>query len=157
MLSDTNKPFSISAKRTGPRIINWYKEDDEQIDKILLTLKNYKKLKYSPNSIIILSPNTYENSIISKIQTGMPSISIYSNDKSDNNIKFSTIKSFKGLEMENVIVVDIDDISSESKMNLFYTAATRSTFSLTLFMHHSLQELFLRRQDLTNSLYSDEL
>ena len=151
------KPFSISAQRTGPRFINWYKQDDEQIDKILLTLKQYKKLKYAPSSIIILSPNTYENSIISKIQTGMPPVSNYSVNKTDKNIKFSTIHSFKGLEMENVIVVDIDDISSETMMNLFYTAATRSTFSLTLFIHQSLQELFIRRQSLTNKLYSDEL
>ena len=153
----TEKPFSISAQRTGPIYINWYEHSDEQIEKILLTLKNYKKLKYLPDSIIFLSPLTYEKSIIGRIETGLPPISNYSIDTMDDKIKFSTIQSFKGLEMENVIVVDIENISAIDTMNLFYTAATRSTFSLTLFMHKSLQELFLRRQSIITELYSDEL
>ena len=59
--------------------------------------------------------------------------------------------------MDHVVILDIDDISSEEKMELFFNAATRSTFSLTLMINSQLKELFIRRNFYTHDMYDDEI
>ena len=117
----------------------------------------FKQENYDYSKIIILSPFKYENSILSAINTGIPPISKFSVNQNDKNIKFATIHSFKGLEMEHVVILEIDDITSKDKIELFFNAATRSTFSLTLFINESLQDLYARRQIRSQNLYSDEI
>ena len=93
--------------------------------------------------ITILSPRRRENSIISRVENII--IKDY-NFKSSDNISFSTVQSFKGLENSVVILVDIN---SYSAVNLMYVALSRARTALYIFetkiAHTEYTDLLKRR------------
>ena len=59
-----------------------------------------------------------------------------------NTIRYSTIKAFKGLESDVVILVDIDDLESpEASFNL-YVAGTRACAYLDIFMAKEVESAY---------------
>ncbi len=151
------KPFSIQNKTRVGVEINWYKNESEQITQIKKAFKYFTKRKYSNDSILVLSPFKFKNSIISRIKSDNPLIEDITGNHSSKSVKFSTIHGFKGLEAEHILVVDIDQISSPEMMELLYNAATRSTFSLTLTMDMKLLDLYGRRSMNAFRMYKDEI
>jgi len=150
------KPYNISFARSHPVTVDYYNNDIQQLDLLKKRIKQFRKEKIPYNKVIILSPYKYENSIISKFKNFI-TVSLFDVEKNDSNLKYSTIQSFKGLEFEHVIIVDIDNITTKESMELFYTGATRSTFSLTLFINQSQQMLFYDHIKIITELYKDEL
>jgi len=151
------KPYTLTLDRSCPTLVNFYKDKNSLKDEILKMFTVFKKENYDYSKIIILSPYKFENSILSSIINKTPPISKFSVNQENRNVKFATIQSFKGLEMEHVVILEIDDISSNEKIELFFNAATRSTFSLTLMINDKLKNLYTRRQLDTHEMYSDEL
>jgi superfamily I DNA/RNA helicase len=138
----TQPPFRISSDRNYPVVKDVYKSEDEQIEKIKKIFHNFKSDKIKPESIIILSRNKYENSVISKIESGLPKITQYDQDPYDKNVKYSTIHSYKGLEADHVVLIEIDDLTSKKSNSLFYTGATRAVHSLHILISDIQDRLF---------------
>lgn len=101
-----------------------YKDKTEEKTKLLETIQLLLDSHISPKRISILSPLKRENSIISEIDEY--NICEYKTYGS-NNLSFSTIKAFKGLENTVVILVDIDTISDKQ---LMYVALSRARTAL---------------------------
>ena len=153
----SQKPYRLTLDRSGPYAVNFFDNEIMQKEKIITMFEMFKKNKYDPSTIIVLSPYKIENSILNKMTDKIPPISAYSVNQNDKNIKFATIQSFKGLEMDHVVILDINDISSDEKMELLFNAATRSTYSLTLMINSLLKDLFITRKLDTHDMYNDEL
>lgn len=97
-------------------------------------LENMLKSGVSPSSITILSPNRYEDSSVfnlpEKIKKNIVALDDFSvRSFPINEISFSEIKNFKGLENEVIIVVDLKDtkkVDNDSDKVLYYVAMSRA-------------------------------
>lgn len=117
--------------------------EEEELEKLEDLLRELDEKNIEKDKITILSPKSRENSIVSKIEN--IKIKDYS-FRSNNEISFSTIQSFKGLENSVVIMVDINTYSS---MNLMYVGLSRARTALYIFetkgAHVEYSELLKRR------------
>ena len=52
----------------------------------------------------------------------------------EHAIRFSTIGSFKGLESETILLVDIDDLITTASLGLVYVGASRAQSLLEVFI-----------------------
>ena len=104
-------------------------EQKENVEGILTQL--VVKDKIAPKDIVILSPKTFGNSIVSKLAQDNFSISL---EKENDKIYFSTIHAFKGLENKVVVLCDIEELftgnNSKENKNLFYVGMTRAKSAL---------------------------
>ena len=66
------------------------------------------------------------------------------------NIRFYTVKAFKGMESKAVIMIDVDSFSDENKRLLNYVGMSRARTYLEFFFDSSLQQE--RQQRLLESL-----
>lgn len=87
---------------------------------------------YLGKEIIVLSPLSDTISIASKI--GKPFYSLYYL-LSKNDIGYSSIYTYKGLESSIITIIDIDQFSSENAMSLFYTGITSTVDDLYILLH----------------------
>ena len=62
-------------------------------------------------------------------------------DPETRGVRFSTVASFKGLESDVVLLVDIDDLSDEAQ-SLVYVGASRARVLLHVFLAESTRERF---------------
>ncbi len=104
----------------------WHTEE-EQICKLIATIKELKKKGFDAASITVLSPKRREKSIIGRCDKDEYLIGTYGKDVSAYVAMFSTVHSFKGLESEIVILTDIEDYSDSQ---LMYVALSRARSKL---------------------------
>mgnify|MGYP001056563713 CR=1 FL=1 len=100
---------------------------DEQKEKLVECLKELKKRGFKAASITILSPNRREKSIVDIYDKERYVIGDYGDDSDLYIATFSTVHSFKGLESEIVILVDVEDYSDPK---LMYIALSRARSKL---------------------------
>lgn len=99
------------------------KDCKARLDKILSEME---KNNYSKEETVILTFGTEENSILYK----------YLSDDEYNGYLFTTCRKFKGLEANNIILIDFAPrdnlIFSEEEKYLFYVGASRAKFTLRI-------------------------
>lgn len=119
------------------------KSDEEALEKLMALLNELDEKNIDNEKITILSPRIRENSIISQIK-GIK-IKDFS-FKCTEELSFSTVQSFKGLENSVIILVDVD---SYNAVNLMYVALSRARTTLYIFetksAHTEYNQLQLRR------------
>lgn len=104
-----------------------YKNENEQSNKLLSTIKELKRKGFSASSIMVLSPKRRDRSVVVKCDEDEFLIGNYGEDCSAYFAMFSTVHSFKGLESEIVILTDIEDYSDPK---LMYIALSRARSKL---------------------------
>lgn len=109
-------------------VIKSNRKTSDSISALDTVIRTLLREGVTPNQIVVLSPIRFDNSIasMSSEHNILPENDIIP----PNSIRFSTIHSFKGLESSVVILVDIDNLSSDSKMNLLYVGMTRAKSAL---------------------------
>lgn len=115
-----------------PEIILYSSKKDQREKLIHLANELINEKHYSGEEIILLSPHSDTKSIASKI--GKPFRPLYALTSTDD-IAFSSIYSFKGLESPIIIITDIDQFSTDHSISLFYTGITRAVEELYIFVH----------------------
>lgn len=122
------KDKQYRLKITGEPVdfYEWHSEE-EQICKLIATIKELKKKGFDASSITVLSPKRREKSIIGRCDKDEYLIGTYGKDVSAYVAMFSTVHSFKGLESEIVILTDIEDYSDSQ---LMYVALSRARSKL---------------------------
>ena len=100
---------------------------EDQAEKLIDCVKGLKKKGFNSSAITILSAKRRENSIISLCDREKFIIGNYGEDPDAYFAMFSTVQSFKGLESEIVILVDVDDYSDA---RLMYIALSRARSKL---------------------------
>lgn len=119
------------------------KSDEEALEKLVILLHELEDKNIDKEKITILSPRVRENSIISQIENiRIKDFSF----KYTEELSFSTVQSFKGLENSVIILVDVD---SYNAVNLMYVALSRARTTLYIFetksAHAEYNQLQLRR------------
>lgn len=89
----------------------------------------------SLDDIVVLSPRRLENSALGNIER-IGDAPLFDSSRSldvlQGSIRFSTIHSFKGLESQVVIIVDIDEVEKEGPQALMYVGMSRARSLLVL-------------------------
>lgn len=121
--------------------IDWIDKQDEA-KKLNELLNGLHKDGISWDRIMILSPFTFENSVVSLLDT--PYISEYEYRKPET-AGFTTIHAFKGLESDILIVTDIDSLNDKK---LVYVGLSRAKSKLYLLEKREvLQQLMLHEME----------
>ena len=90
------------------------------------------------DDVMILSPRRLENSAVASVEQicDMPLFDCSRTlDTPQRCIRFSTIHSFKGLESQVVILVDIEKVDDDRSQSLLYVGMSRARSLLILMIH----------------------
>ena len=133
-------PFRVGVKTGLPVEHIYWKTPSDLIMSVEVVVENLVKQQTPPDSIVLLSPRRLEKSSLAESEkiAGFPVIDISSHNMrlpSSNALKFSTIHSFKGLESQVVIVLDIDAVDGEQQQSLLYVAMSRARSLLILMIN----------------------
>ena len=106
----------------------------EAAEKTILDWINNGKLK--PSQIVILSPKKKENSSLKDTQSikGVKIVSNLDDWSDDKGVLFSTVKSFKGLEADAVVLIDVPNIKQSRYFGEadYYVACSRAKHLLVV-------------------------
>lgn len=106
--------------------LTFAEDGDNTIEKISEAIRHFKEQGFQKNQITILTMKTDQKSILhDKMSVGNYKIS---RNSADNEILFTTVRKFKGMESDVIIVVDFDESVFKKNMSkkLFYVAASRA-------------------------------
>lgn len=121
----------------GPQVeYDSYNVIDEERQKINAIIRKIKDSGAAGSDFVILSRYTLDNPHNGLGRTGLDSdLGIIKTDRQlwrakKNEVRFSTIAGFKGLESKIVIMIDVDRFSDEEARMLNYVAASRACVKL---------------------------
>ena len=135
-----------TKKTSGIEVGTDYYNDGSQLRKAVSNSVN-RLLSggIKPWEITILGPKRLENSNLKHGLLNVPyqlSVDSLASVPGSSAIRYSTIKAFKGLESDAVILIDIDDLeSAEASFNL-YVAGTRACAYLDIFMAKEAEPMY---------------
>lgn len=116
-----------------------YTDQKDQRRQVKQTVKRLIGQGIRPGSIVLLSRYKYENSCLEGKNIfggfcGLKNVSVWSaKGLSQNDLRFCTIHSFKGLEAPVVIMLDVEDFEEIDSRMLNYTAMSRAKSLLFIF------------------------
>ena len=128
-------PFRLMSEEGEPVDYSYYRNAVTFADSLESSVSRMLDQGISPQDIVLLSPRRLENSSVAEFGriAGIPVADCAeAHDWVRRTIKFSTIHSFKGLESQVVILVDIDDVDSERAQALLYVGMSRARSLLIL-------------------------
>jgi hypothetical protein len=149
ILSGFDVPPFLSSNVGGPPVEYRFSGTDagarESLDQVL---KGLIQSGIKPNSIVILSPVSYERSCALDWRgPGGISVARLEADQypkvQGNTIFFSTIQAFKGLENSVVVLTDIDRIDDDRARALLYVGMSRARQALFILMSKKAHEQYV--------------
>jgi hypothetical protein len=128
----------------GPAVeLAWYTSADDQRSAVSERLRTLRREGFAGQRITVLSRYRLERSVASD-SLGMPlkDISRGGLGSPGDQVTFSTVSSFKGLEAEVVLLVDVDDLSSADGLISVYVGASRARVALYVFICDQVRDQF---------------
>ena len=105
--------------------------------------------QFKPSEIVILSPKADDKSCAQSVALKFPELGIVPyKSSSSENIKFTSIHAFKGMEAPAILLTDIDSLESESYKALLYIGMSRARISLTIFFSEVCRSQYDKLLDL---------
>ena len=105
---------------------------------------------------MVLSPRTFQHSVAEDLGDkpgGKTILDLGAGSRGENDIGFSTIAGFKGLEADAVLLVDVKDLESAKALLDIYIGASRARAVLGLALSEDLRESYnLRAEDFAERL-----
>lgn len=136
-------PFLPSKIEGLPVDYVYFNHPDKAPPVLNSILQKLRTQKIKPLNITILSPRTYENSVVYRIDQNRFPIADISNSFdeffSGRKITFSTIHRFKGLENSHIILVDISRLIDEEFKSLLYVGMSRAKVGLHILLDYRLK------------------
>ncbi len=125
-----------TLKAEGPDVEQiWYRDDAHQRREVRKCLNRLLGEGIGPEDIVILSRYSLDKSALAG---GLPQVPYPLQDGVDGGaapvIRFSTVSSFKGLDSDVVLLVDVDDLASLAGLGQFYVGASRAKAYLAVFI-----------------------
>lgn len=135
-------PLSTVLAPSGPDVeIRWYDNVDDQQESIDETLRNLKREGISPSRVIVLSRFRLDRSAVRNSAQEFGDVSRGGVDDAEA-VMFATVASFKGLESDVVLLIDVDDLNSNEGLAAVYVGASRARVALYVFVATSEKERF---------------
>jgi hypothetical protein len=133
----------VLAPDGPPAEVAWYGTPDEQLSLVLQRLRHLRHEGFAPRQMTVLSRYRLERSIAQGgLELPIRDVSRGGLGAPDGEVTFSTISSFKGLEAEVVLLVDIDDLSSADGLMSVYVGASRARVALYVFISEQVRGQF---------------
>lgn len=122
------------------------KSDADLIARVEHCVVNLLARDVDPQRIIILSPRRLENSVLASY-TSIASLPLRTlADRTEGNrLDFATIHSFKGLERDVVLVVDLEHLEDEAVSMIHYAGLSRARGLLCLFIPEHQRDAYARQ------------
>ena len=136
-------PFRLSEEMGLPVEHRYWKTSTDLVESLTNVVERLVKEKMSIKDIVLLSPNRLENSSLARTDriSRFPIIdcSRGMTRVQSTAAKFSTIHSFKGLESQVVIIVDVDTVDGDEPQSLLYVAMSRARSLLILMFNEHVR------------------
>ncbi len=149
-LPDAYDPVLVKNqdKPDHPRpTLNYYADDDQQVKAVKACLAQLFEDGFQPRDIVVLSRKASGSCADKLCSQGYPISKYQLSGDSANEVRFTTVQAFKGLESIAVVLTDIElPPNAEGWMpiwSLFYTCVTRAVYRLDCFAHESTKEEFI--------------
>jgi hypothetical protein len=147
LVSGFETPPFLPAKVTGPPVeYLFFSTIEEERGLLAKAITNVLTEGVPAGSITILSPVVRENSCLANpLKSGQAIANISDLDALQNrkSIGFTTIQSFKGLENSVIIMIDIDDLTSERGKSLLYVGMSRARHRLILLVSKAIKSSYV--------------
>lgn len=134
-------PFLLEHLEGIPVEYIFYKDDAEQKKLLADQLKKLSESNVPLNELIIVSPRKFEHSC----STSFSGFTIKEIKKTSeisatqNFFGFATVHSYKGMESNYVVIIDIEDLRSEIAKSLLYVGMSRARYGLILLIAESMR------------------
>jgi hypothetical protein len=123
--------------------LTWYKSADDQRSAVSERLRRLRLEGFADRQITVLSRYRLERSVARDgLGTSLRDISRGGLGSADGQIAFSTVSSFKGLEAEVVLLVDVDDLTLAEGLISVYVGASRARVALYVFISDQVRDQF---------------
>ncbi len=135
--------LALDGAPDGPECENiYYRDEGDFIAKLESRLEALFRQDVLPKQIALLSTRRRENSLIAGVGTlaGIPIVDAES--AVDGDLVFSTMHSFKGLERQIVLAVDMQDIGDPNRSMLHYAGLSRAKGLLNVFLPQSADSAY---------------
>ena len=143
-------------------IFQSYKSLEEERRQVVTLIKKLRANGINPGTIVILSHTKLENSCLQNANflasvCPFQDITKVSPEKWKNDaVKYCTVQSYKGLESNVVILIDVDLFSRNDARIKNYTGMTRAKFLLAIFYsedaNNELQEMRVKSLELLKEI-----
>ena len=137
-------PFRLGEETGLPVEHRYWKTPPDLVESLTHVLENLAKEQMPIDNVMLLSARRLENSSLAGIDriSRFPLIdgSRGMTSAPSDAIRFSTIHSFKGLESQVVIIVDIDAVDGKQQQSLLYVAMSRARSLLILMINESARK-----------------
>lgn len=125
-----NEAFAFEAD------LRFYKDESDQLDKLNSTIEELLK-RFKHSEIVVLSTKSDKNSIAalaSETRTKYKLTPIRDRKVTDE-ISYTSIYSFKGMESRAVVLTDIEDLTGDKDQALLYVGISRARVGLVMLMN----------------------
>lgn len=137
-------PVATVLASDGPSVeVDWYDSNEDQRKAVRERLEKLRGEGFSPSQVVVLSRHRRSNSVADR-DLGQPltDISRGRGGADRANIAFSTVSSFKGLESDVVLLVDVDDLYSSEGLASVYVGTSRARVALFVFLSAAQRERY---------------
>lgn len=115
----------------------WHNRD-HQMKTLAEVIEKLLDDRILPEDIVVLSPRRFENSVASTVlkskETSVRELRQGAVSKVSDEIVFSTIHSFKGMESKVIVMCDVDAVDSAEPQSLLYVGMSRARSHLTVLL-----------------------
>lgn len=141
--------LEVLAPEGPPAELTWYTSVEDQQRAVADRLRKLRREGFTAGQITILSRYRLERSVAQVgLGAAIKDISRGGLDAAGAEIAFSTVSSFKGLENEAVLLVDVDDLSSSEGLTSVYVGASRARVALYVFIAEQVRDQFTEQAHL---------
>ena len=131
-------PYKLGNEAGMPVEHRYWRKPDGLVRTLTETIGRLINDGVSVDDVMILSPRRIENSALADVDQ-ICDVPLFDCSRSLNTpqrcIRFSTIHSFKGLESQLVIMVDIEEVDDDKSQSLLYVGMSRARSLLILLIH----------------------
>ena len=121
----------------------WYESAADQRTAVSERLRKLRHEGFPAQQIMVLSRYRLERSVAHDgLEMPLKDISRGGLDAPGDHVAFSTVSSFKGLEADVVLLVDVDDLSSVDGLTSVYVGASRARVALYVFLAEQVRNQF---------------
>ena len=144
-ISGFDTPPFLPANVEGlPVDYRFYSDDSDQCKKVKEIVNQFRTEGIKTENITILSPTTLDRSCLTEDNHIFSNITDLTRSGLQkclrNNIGFSTIHSFKGLENSIIIIIDITRLLDDRNRSLLYVGMSRAKHRLSVLISDSARE-----------------
>ena len=141
-------PFRSDGVAGPPVEHRYWKTSADLVDTLTKVIEELLKDGTTIDNIMVLSPRRLVNSALRGVSeiARFPLVDVSRNlDVQQPSLKYSTIHSYKGLESQAVIVVDIDEVDGDEHQALLYVGMSRARGLLVLMINERARPSMILR------------